>query len=93
MINNFFHLGDNNPWKVFLERMMKMKNESHIDMEKLNKVPPEHPFEYKDVVDESFPTEFHTEDGKTFKAEVENGIYKNVKVDKDTGSHILYRKL
>jgi hypothetical protein len=73
--------------------MIKMKNKSHIDIEKLSKVPSEHPFEYKDVVEESFPVESHTEDGKTFKAEVERGMFQDVKVDKDTGSHILYRKL
>lgn len=75
------------------ERMIEMKNVSHIDLNKLSKVPAEHPFEYKDVVEDNFPDRFHTEDGKIFKAEVENGIFENIKVDKDTGSHILYRKL
>jgi len=72
--------------------MIKMQK-SHIDENKLEKVPTGHPFEYKDVVCDEFPIEAHSEDGVRFKAEVENGDYKNVIIDKHTGSHILYRKL
>lgn len=70
-----------------------MNTKSHIDKEKLNKVPSGCPFEYKDVVTEAFPIESHTEDGKTFKSEVESGIYEDIRIKKDTGSHILYEKL
>lgn len=73
--------------------MIKVNHRSHIDKEKLSKVPSGCPFEYKDVVKENFPVDGHTEDGKVFKAEVEQGIYDNVEIRKDTGSHILYKKL
>lgn len=70
-----------------------MDKKSHIDIDKLNKVPSGKPFEYKDIVKESFAEENHTEDGKWFKQEVESGIYGNVILEKDTGSHLLYKKL
>lgn len=70
-----------------------MPSRSHIDTEKLNKVPVGHPFEYKDIVDEQFPMDAHTEDGKRFKDEVESGLYKDIVIEKDTGSHLLYKKL
>jgi len=70
-----------------------MDYRSHIDESKLNKVPSGHPFEYKDVVIDNFPMEDHSEDGRIFKSEVEKGLYNNVTIKKDTGSHILYKKL
>jgi hypothetical protein len=65
---------------------------SHIDPGKLEKVPEGKPFEYKDVVEDSYVEEEHTEDGKRFKAEVLNGVYPEVKVEKDNGSRLVYRK-
>lgn len=70
-----------------------MSIKSHVDLDKINKIPSGKPFEYKDVVREDFPKEEHTEDGKRFKDEVETGVYDNIKLEKDTGSHLLYRKL
>lgn len=70
-----------------------MQHSSHIDINKLEKVPEGCPFEYKDIASESFPKEEHTEDGKRFKDEVENGVYENIKIEKDTGSHLLYKKI
>lgn len=70
-----------------------MKEKSHIDTSKLDKVPEGHPFEYRDIVDDNLPVDEHTVDGKRFKSEVESGIYSNVKVEKDTDNRILYRKL
>jgi hypothetical protein len=70
-----------------------MSEKSHICLNKLGKVPAGKPFEYKDVVQDDFELENHTEDGKRFKSEVEQGVFDNVKIDKDTGSHILYRKV
>lgn len=71
--------------------MSKVK--SHVCMDKLNKVPYGSPFEYKDVVMDSFPHGERTEDGKIFKEEVEEGKFKDVVIEKDTGSHLLYRKI
>lgn len=65
---------------------------SHVDPDKLDRVPAGKPFEYKDVVEDSFVEEEHTEDGKRFKAEVLNGIYPDVKIEKDNGSRLVYRK-
>lgn len=70
-----------------------MSTKSHVDLDKINKILSSKPFEYKDVVKEDFPKEEHTEDGKRFKNEVETGVYNNIKLEKDTGSHLLYRKL
>jgi hypothetical protein len=67
--------------------------ESHVCPDKLSKVPEGKPFEYKDVVMDTFPLEGHTEDGKRFKDEVEAGKFDNIIIEKDTGSHLLYRKL
>lgn len=70
-----------------------MLEKSHIDLEKLDRVPSGKPFEYKDVVSDKFDSLNHTEDGKRFKEEVEKGLYNNIKIEKDTGSHLLYKKL
>lgn len=70
-----------------------MLDKSHICLNKLDKVPSGKPFEYKDIVQDDFAMENHTEDGKRFKDEVEQGVYDNIQIEKDTGSHILYRKL
>jgi hypothetical protein len=78
---------------IILEVKRTMSQKSHVDITKLNNVPSGHPFEYKDVVSEDFAEENHTEDGKRFKAEVKDGEYDGVIIDKDTGSHLLYRKL
>lgn len=67
---------------------------SHVDKDKIDKVPTGQPFVYKDVVDEDFPDEEHTSDGKRFKAEVENGVYEGVEVVKDNDKNrVLYKKL
>lgn len=70
-----------------------MPEKSHIALNKLDKVPKGKPFEYKDVVQDDFEFENHTEDGKAFKSEVKQGAFDDVKIEKDTGSHLLYRKL
>lgn len=70
-----------------------MKQRSHVDPEKLEKVPSGKPFEYKDVVEDRFRDEDHTEDGKCFKAEVLKGEFSDVKLEKDNGSRLVYRKL
>lgn len=70
-----------------------MSRKSHVDVDKLSNVPSGHPFEYKDVVSDNFAEEYHTEDGKRFKSEVKNGDYDGIIIDKDTGSHLLYRKV
>lgn len=70
-----------------------MTKKSYIDLAKLNKVPKDKPFEYKDVVSDKLDFDQHTEDGKRFKDEVEKGLYNNVKIEKDTGSHLVYKKL
>jgi hypothetical protein len=71
----------------------KMKGKSHIDEDKLARVPEGHPFEYRDIVDDSLPVDEHTADGRRFKEEVVSGVYDNVKIEKDTDNRILYRKL
>lgn len=70
-----------------------MLDKSHIDINKLEKVPTGQSFEYKDIVKEDLPIDEHTLDGKRFKDEVENGVYDKVKISKQTGSHLLYKKL
>lgn len=70
-----------------------MSKRSHIDVNKLDKVPQGHPFEYNDIVREDFPMQARTEDGKKFKAEVENGLYYAIEVKKDTGGNcVVYQK-
>ncbi|HCW05645.1 MAG TPA: hypothetical protein DGK91_14685 [Clostridium sp.] len=69
-----------------------MEKRSHVDPEKLERVPSGKPFEYKDVVEDGFKDENHTEDGKRFKAEVLNGLYSDVKIEKDNGSRLVYKK-
>lgn len=69
-----------------------MSEKSHIDMDKLNRVPQGHPFEYKDVVMENFPVEKRTVDGKKFKEEVEKGEFQAVITEDDT-DRVQYRKL
>lgn len=69
-----------------------MSRKSHIDLSKLEKVPIGKPFGYKDVVEDDYPVEEHTEDGKIFKSEVEDGLYDSVEIIKDNGSHLLYEK-
>jgi len=70
-----------------------MSEKSHIDIEKLNKVPSGHPFEYRDVVDDNFPVEEHTIDGRRFKAEVENGKFQAVVAHDDPDNRVQYKKL
>ena len=62
-------------------------------MEKLNKVPSGHPFEYRAVVSEDLPVSEHSVGGIAFREEVDNGKYENVVVYKDKDSHIVYKKL
>ena len=69
-----------------------MSKRSHVDLSKLDKVPTGKPFGYNDVVEDDFPVEEHTEDGKVFKAEVEDGLYDSVEYIRDNGSHVLYEK-
>ncbi len=69
-----------------------MEKKSHIDVNKLNKVPLGHSFEYKDIVHEDFPVDDRPRDGLFFKAEVDRGMYDSVVMKKDTGNRLLYEK-
>jgi hypothetical protein len=69
-----------------------MSKRSHVDLSKLDKVPVGKPFGYNDIVEDDFPDEEHTEDGKVFKSEVEDGLYGSVEAIRDTGSRLLYEK-
>jgi hypothetical protein len=74
------------------KEVTKMSKRSHVDLSKLDKVPVGKPFSYKDVVEDDFPDEEHTEDGKVFKSEVENGLYGSVEAIKESDSHLIYEK-
>ncbi|GAA0177826.1 hypothetical protein SH2C18_09810 [Clostridium sediminicola] len=69
-----------------------MQKKSHIDIDKLNRVPKGHPFEYKDVVDDDFPVDDRPRDGLFFKTEVDRGMYDSIVMKKDTGNRVLYEK-
>lgn len=70
-----------------------MAKKSHIDVNKLEKVPQGHTFEYSDIVREDFPIIARTEDGKKFRAEVESGLYYGVEVKQDAGGNcVVYEK-
>lgn len=70
-----------------------MLGKSHVDINKLNKVPSGNPFEYKAVVSDELPISEHSTCGRVFKEEVDSGKYENIVVYKDTESHIVYKKL
>ncbi len=72
-----------------------MKDKSHIDISKLNKVPLGHPFEYKDIVRDDFPTEERPIDGLRFKEEVKKGIYEDVVIydNTDIDNRVVYKKI
>ncbi|MCY6369280.1 hypothetical protein [Clostridium ganghwense] len=70
-----------------------MSEKSHIDINKLNKVPKGHPFEYRDVVEENFPMSERVQDGKRFKGEVEKGEYDSVVITEDDGDCVQYKKI
>ncbi|NLZ47795.1 MAG: hypothetical protein GX895_03235 [Clostridiales bacterium] len=71
-----------------------MNHKSHVDIDKLNKIPKGRSFEYKDVVCNDFPDEEHAEDGKIFKTEVENNVFSNVIVQNDNANTtVKYKKV
>jgi hypothetical protein len=69
-----------------------MEKKSHIDVNKLNHIPQGAIFGYRDVVEDQYPNEEHTEDGKRFKQEVEDGLFSQVVIDEETDSRQLYKK-
>jgi hypothetical protein len=71
-----------------------MSQKSHVDMDKINKLPIGRAFEYKDVVENDFPVSQHTEDGKLFNSEVENGVFGNIKVsNEEAHTTVKYKKV
>lgn len=70
-----------------------MLGRSHINIDKLNSVPQDTQFEYRDIVDDSFPIESHSEDGALFNKEVEAGIYTKVVIANENRDKVKYRKL
>lgn len=69
-----------------------MSERSHVDIDKLERVPEGKLFTYRDVVEDDFPEDQHTEDGKRFKAEVKSGEF-DLEIVKSTDSHLIYKKL
>jgi hypothetical protein len=71
-----------------------MIQKSHVDIDKINKLPIGRAFEYKDVVRNDFPDNQHAEDGKIFNAEVENGIFSNVIISNEkANTTVKYKKI
>jgi hypothetical protein len=71
-----------------------MNHKSHVDIDKINKIPKGRSFEYKDVVCNDFPDKEHVEDGKIFKTEVENKVFNNVIVQNDRAhTTVKYKKI
>lgn len=71
-----------------------MDHRSHVDIEKINKLPKGRAFEYKDVVQDDFPIDEHAEDGKIFNSEVENGVFDNVIVSNERAhTTVKYKKI
>jgi hypothetical protein len=71
-----------------------MVQKSHVDVDKINKLPKGRAFEYKDVVKNDFPDSDHAEDGKVFNTEVENGVFSNVIVsNEEAHTTVKYKKL
>jgi hypothetical protein len=68
--------------------------ESHVDLEKLSRIPYGKSFEYQDIVNENFhPGNKAPIDMEKFKIEVQKAIYPGVNVFEDTGDRVLYRKV
>jgi hypothetical protein len=71
-----------------------MNHKSHVDLDKINKLPVGRSFEYKDVAENDFPQSGHVEDGKLFNSEVENGVFSNVQVANETArTTVKYKKI
>jgi hypothetical protein len=71
-----------------------MVHKSHVDINKINKLPSGRAFEYKDVVSNDFPDSEHAEDGKIFNSEVENGVFNNVVVSNERAhTTVKYKKI
>ncbi|WP_139904721.1 hypothetical protein [Clostridium thermarum] len=71
-----------------------MVHRSHVDIEKINKLPKGRAFEYKDVVQDDFPIDERAEDGKIFNSEVENGVFSNVIVSNERAhTTVKYKKI
>ncbi|PKM96290.1 MAG: hypothetical protein CVU84_00820 [Firmicutes bacterium HGW-Firmicutes-1] len=68
-----------------------MKN--YIDENKLKRVPTGTIFGYRDVVSDVLDTARHSKYGEIFKNQVEEGLIKDVAIEKETDARMLYRKL
>lgn len=70
-----------------------MERKSHIDREKMGRLFAGQSFEYRDVVEDDFPTSKHSEAGAEFKREVESGLYPNTIISNEDDTHIVYKRI
>lgn len=70
-----------------------MEGKSHVDVQKINRMPQGQSFEYKDVVREDLPISQHSADGALFNREVENKVYDKVIVSDPDATHVVYKKI
>lgn len=71
-----------------------MIQRSHVDIDKINKLPKGRSFEYKDVVSNDFPDTEHGEDGKIFNTEVEKGVFNDVIIaNEEANTTVKYKKV
>lgn len=66
---------------------------SYVDTDKIKKIPSGTLFGYRDVVSDTLEDSEHTKYGEIFKSEVEDGVYNNVVIEKETDARMLYKKL
>lgn len=68
-----------------------MKN--YVDEYKLKKVPKGTVFGYRDVASDALDNSRHSKYGEVFKTQVEEGLIKDVTIEKETDARMLYKKL
>lgn len=66
---------------------------SYVDLNKINKIPKGTVFGYRDVVDDDLDDSDHIKYGNVFKAQVEEGIFDSVTIERESDARMLYRKL
>lgn len=70
-----------------------MERRSHVDIDKIKAMPKDRNFEYRDVVDETFPATMHSEDSQVFNNEVESGLYDYIEATGEDSPRVTYKRV
>ena len=70
-----------------------MQKRNILGMKRIEQIPKEDYFEYRDVVPDNFPINDNSYDEILVNTEIKDGVYENILIKNENADHVIYKRI